>query len=423
MRVLWTCVLMIISLSGFSNETLEKKLRELSGIASFKKIETIGSFKDCYELLILQPINHENPSQGSFLQKIYLSHKDFDQPTVMVINGYISNNNNVNEWSELLEANQIYIEHRYFGQSKPKEIVWETLTLKNVCADLHKIRLLFNDFYPKKWVSTGISKGGLTAVSYKYFYPKDINATIALSASVKTSACDTSFFSYIDSLCVKNGCLQELKDFQRKLLSYRKVLLPLLKEHFDMHNKEYTLLGLDKIFENAVMEIPFSIWQNNSGCETIKNLKTETPEEMFNSMRNALHEWFMTDNVFNDMKAYHYQALTEFGYYCYPSSSFKDLLNEPREIVSFISLFENINISYSNELMLTIKHWLRTCGNNIIYITGNNDPYSIYKIQPNENVNALAIVLENKNHNQVRFKDLNLKQREELLKKIKNWIN
>ena len=423
MRVIFTSIFMILNLCGFTSEILEKRLNELNTIHSFKKIETIGSFVECYEILIEQPINHDNPGQGTFLQKVYLSHKNFNQPSVLVINGYISFNNIVNEWSELLNANQIYVENRYFGQSKPKEIVWETLNLKNVCADLHKIRLLFKDIYPKKWVSTGISKGGLTAVSYKYFYPNDINATIALSTSVKTEECDTAFFTYIDSLSKRDGCMRKLKDFQRKLLSNRDELIPLLKEYFDLHQKEYSRLGLDKIFENAVLEIPFSIWQNASGCETVKNLNADNALEMFSSMRTALHDWFMTDNILNDMEAYRYQALTELGYYCYPTSGLNDLLKEPNAVATFIFPPENSEVSYSNELMQTIKQWLTTSGDNIIYISGNNDPYSIFKIKPDKNVNSLAFVLDGKNHNEVLCKNLDLKQRNEVLSKINGWIN
>lgn len=421
MKLTITFIFLLQTLPGLTS-SLEQKLSELSSIHSFRKIETIGSFVECYELFIEQPVEHDNPDKGTFLQKVYLSHKSFDQPTLMVVNGYISYNNSVNEWSELLSANQIYVEHRYFGQSKPEEVEWETLNLKNVSADLHQIRLLFKDIYPEKWVSTGISKGGLTAVAYKYFYPEDIDATIALSTSVKTEDCDTAFFTYIDSLSKVNGCISELKNFQRQLLSNRKEIIPLLKEHFDITRKQYSRLGLDRIFENAVLEVPFSIWQNGNGCERVKTLKANTPEGMLKSLRKALHDWFMTDDVLNDIEAYHYQALTELGYYCYPTSGLIDLLLDPEPISSYIFPPKNTDAVYSNELMKSIRQWLTTSGENIIYISGNNDPYSIYKIQPESGVDALSFVLNHKNHNRLRIKDLDLQQRNTILNKINEWL-
>lgn len=56
----------------------------------------------------------------------------------------------------------------------------------------------------------------------------------------------------------------------------------------------------------------------------------------------------------------------------------------------------------------------------MIYISGSNDPYSIYQIKPENHLNAVNLVLHNKNHNQVRFKDLN--DREEVMNKLNQWI-
>lgn len=216
--------------------------------------------------------------------------------------------------------------------------------------------------------------------------------------------------------------MQELKDFQRQLLTNRNELLPLLKEHFDSNKKGYSRLGLDNIFDNAVLEIPFSVWQNNNGCETIQNLKTETPQELFKSLRLALHNWFLTDNILNNMDGYYYQALSELGYYCYPTSEWRDLLKNPGEVASPVFPPENTDVSYSNELMKTIKQWLITSGNNIIYINGSSDPYSLFKIKPESSANSFLYVLKNKNHSQVYFENLDLQQREEVLNKVREWI-
>lgn len=86
-----------------------------------------------------------------------------------------------------------------------------------------------------------------------------------------------------------------------------------------------------------MLEIPFSIWQNGEGCETINNLNLNTSDELFKSLCMSLHDWFMTDDVYNDIEAYHYQAMTELGYYCYPISGLKDLLIDPNEF--FTSIF------------------------------------------------------------------------------------
>ncbi len=143
------------------------------------------------------------------------------------------------------------------------------MNISSVANDLHRIRELFSEIYTKGWISTGISKGGLTALSYRYFFPNDVDATIALSTSVKTVQCDSSFFHYIDSLNAAQGCKNELEDFQKTLLSRKEELLPHLENYLQIAGRGYAHLGLTAIYEIAVLEIPFSIWQHGNGCRAI----------------------------------------------------------------------------------------------------------------------------------------------------------
>jgi hypothetical protein len=144
MKFLLSIVCFTFTLSLSAAKSLEEKLKEIDSI-TFEKIPTIDSFNACYKILIKQAVEHSDSSKGFFYQKIYLSHKDFSKPVVFFVNGYVSPKNKINDWSKLLKSNQIYVEHRYYGTSKPKNINWETLNLKNVSADLHHIKLVLGN--------------------------------------------------------------------------------------------------------------------------------------------------------------------------------------------------------------------------------------------------------------------------------------
>ena len=207
--------LLIALLAAFPLYTFASELEEkLSGIESiaFSKINVARGFKECYSILIKQPIDHQHPEAGTFWQKVYLSHKSFQDPMLLFINGYAAYDNAINGWSNVLNTNQILVENRYFGESKPDSMDWEQLNMKNVAADLHHIKTVFEELYPNKWISTGTSKGGLTAVTHKFFFPEDVDATIAHSTSIK-DACDTTLFTYIDSLSASHGCDETVKSF------------------------------------------------------------------------------------------------------------------------------------------------------------------------------------------------------------------
>ena len=288
--------------------------------------------------------------------------------------------------------------------------------LKNVSTKVHHIKLVLGNIYKNDWISTGTSKGGLTSLAYKYYYPADVKASIAHSTPVGMNLRDTTVFTFIDSLIKSRGCLDQVKSFQRQLLLKKDEIIPLLKIHLENRHKSYNNLGLNRIYEVAVLEIPFSIWQNNNGCNAIA-INDTSSSGLFKALRTAIYDWFLSDNVFNEIGAYHYQALTELGHYDYPTSEFKALLTKDKNRPpSRILIPKGIKIKYSNAVIQNIKAWLTNVGNNIIYINGALDPYSFYRIQPSKNTNSLSFLIKNSIHNQAKFDYLNDEHKTQIMR-------
>lgn len=133
-------------------------------------------FSANYEVQFKQEIVPGVPDSGYFTQRIYVSHKGFNKPTVIITEGYTANNYYYSELAKLLDANQIIVEHRYFGESVPANKNWQHLNMKNAAADHHAIIEYFKQVYKGAWISTGISKGGQTTLYHKYLYPTDVQA-------------------------------------------------------------------------------------------------------------------------------------------------------------------------------------------------------------------------------------------------------
>ena len=149
-------------------EVFEDQLFQLPDVI-FTKIETAKDYESSFELKIKQPLDHSDASKGFFYQRAFLSHKGADRPTVIITQGYSRTENKIGELSEFLGANQIDVEHRYFGESMPDSLNYNYLNLKQATADLHHIRQIFGEIYTGKWISTGVSKGGATTIFYRYF--------------------------------------------------------------------------------------------------------------------------------------------------------------------------------------------------------------------------------------------------------------
>lgn len=139
-------------------------------------------FSEKYVTYFTQPLDHRRPEKGSFRQRVIVSHVGFDRPTVIVTEGYGAayalNPKYREELSELLDANMIFVEYRYFLESTPEPKDWQYLTAENSADDLHAVRNAFKSIYPGKWIATASARAGQTTLLYRTFYPDDVDISV-----------------------------------------------------------------------------------------------------------------------------------------------------------------------------------------------------------------------------------------------------
>jgi len=171
--------------------------------------------------MVRQPLDYADTTAGYFLQRVFVADKSADRPVVFITEGYNANYekhpNFINELSQILDANQICVEHRYFGESVPNPIVWEHLTVENAANDHHRIVELFKKYYQKKWLNTCISKGGQTALAHRTFFPNDVNLTVAYVAPLNFGVEDgrhEPFLSQVGSELSR----EKIRNFQFEIL-------------------------------------------------------------------------------------------------------------------------------------------------------------------------------------------------------------
>ena len=157
--LLLSCILASAFAAYAQADAIEKRLFELPDLI-FKPIETPEGFEAAYELHIKQPIDHENPAKGHFYQRAYLSHRSFDAPVVLATEGYSRPSNRMYELTNYLQANQLDVEHRYFGTSVPDSLDYRFLNLKQVAGDLHRMRALLGRIYGSRGSARALAKAG-----------------------------------------------------------------------------------------------------------------------------------------------------------------------------------------------------------------------------------------------------------------------
>ena len=420
--LIFTFILLLIKPSLVQAETLEDLLFNLPDVI-FERIEPPDSFEVAYELKIKQPVDHSDPSKGYFYQKAYLSHNSFDRPLVLNTAGYAKKKNTVLEISEFLNANQLAVEHRYFGESIPDSTTYQYLNLKQATADLHHINTLFKQIYTGKWISSGISKGGVTTIFYRYFYPEDVDVSVPYVAPVNKSREDKRIYTFLDTIGT-DECRDKIKSFQTRLLKNREEVLTYLKFYKMGAKLEFNYLTFEEAFEYAVMEYPFSFWQWGDSCQNIPTDDVSLIEAVEYFLSNKPLKLFGDERIKN-LGSHYYQSAAEMGYYGFETYKFKDLIKslptDTNPMATFVP--DKQEVSFDGSLLNDVHRWLEKEGHKFIYIYGGNDTWSASAVQPSEDVDSEWFFLKGKDHGEARIKNMTSEEKQRLINTLERWLS
>ena len=400
---------------------LEKELYELPDVI-FEKIKPADKNAITYELRIKQPIDHNNPDIGYFYQRAFINHKSYEKPVVFVTEGYTCKSNYPTELSRLLDANQLAVEHRYFGESMPDKVGYEYLNLEQASADLHRINSIFKEIYTGKWVSTGISKGGSTTIFYKYFYPNDVDASVPYVAPINKEFEEQRIYYFLDTVG-DDKCRKRIYDFQLRVLDKEAEILPLLRFYAKGAGLEFNYVNLGQAFELAVLEYPFSFFQWGYKCSDIPP-KNASAEELATYLLSTSNIDFLSDASMINYASHYYQSAQEMGYYGYELDDFKKYLKYlPKDTNPHAAYVPGkLEVRFDDSLLRKIHPWLRVNGNNMIYIYGAMDTWSASAVEESDEVDALWFMMGGEHHGSARIKNLSDPDKEKLINTLERWL-
>ena len=422
-KILFTSVFLscFIILGLNAQSDLERSLFNLPDVI-FTPIKTPDNYEAAYKLMIKQPLDHKRPEAGYFYQKVYFSYKGQDRPTAIITNGYNKGGNNVTEVAELLDANQLNVEHRYFGESSPDSLDYTYLNFEQVTADLHHIRMLFDHILPGKWISTGISKGGTTTIFYKYFYPNDVDVSIPYVAPLNYEYEEKRIYEFLEKVGTQQ-CRTDMLELQKRLLEEGEDNLQDLNWFVKGKGLSFTYLTLGEAFEYAVLELPFSFWQYGQDCSKIPS-EENTREERLQYLLDIVGVDFYSDGDMQAYASHYYQSANEMGYYGYETDAFRGLLKflpyEPHPHAAFTP--NKMEVEWEGTLTNKVADWIKVNGSQMIYINGAIDTWSATAVQPSEGVDALWYFLEGRHHADARIRSMSKEQKELMLRKIDEWL-
>jgi hypothetical protein len=405
---------------GISQDTaavdLLARLRALPGVVAATLGESGIPGTSFFDLLFEQPLDHKNPGGPAFLQRVTVLHRGEDAPTVLALDGYDSPPfATQTELTYLLQANQIRVEHRFFGTSRPQPLAWEYLNIAQAAADDHRIVESFKQLYAGTWISTGASKGGMTAVYHRYFYPDDVGGSLAYVAPSSHGTRDARYVDFVAGLG-STTCRDRLRAFQEMALSRREEIGAVAPpDGFDV-------LRMDRALEFAIVELPFSFWQYSrfNTCGAIPGPEAGA-EEMLAFLNAAGQLWGLSDAVLEAYAPYYYQAATELGGPRFDERALQVLLRYPREDAPAAYPPLDVEKDFDAPIMQQVEQWVYRAGRRLLFVYGGADPWSGGAFSVRAANDSYRVVVEGGDHLST-IRDLAPATREFVLRTLSDWI-
>lgn len=404
--------------------TLQDVLGAISAISDTTwMMEEEGT--NIYACTFRQPLDQFAESPYHLRQRVVIHFVSFDAPTVLMCSGYSLLYERC-DVSRILKANQIEVEYRYHGQSIPDghypDVQWSYLDSRQASADLHAIYEAFKPYFKGKWLSSGVSKGGVTTALYALFHPGDMDLYIPFAAPFFTSLEDERIGHWINNGVATAEAREQMIQFTRMALRRKEGIskvLPLVSELYQGYNEGELVRFMPYLI--------FSTFLNRLAYETLNLWLKQIPTEQATDAQLAAFilgddQWkqqetlmklksLLTKSLVEEISdnPYYPQALKELGFYRMDLTPYAEELAEgllTKEDALFWPYIgttreqELLLPKYSNEMTLRfLNEFLPSTTCKMIFVYGQNDYWTGAAIEeyPN-NPNIQRFIVPDVNH-------------------------
>jgi len=393
------------------------ELAALPGVHDVTAMPTAAAGFTYYVLHFTQPVDHANPAGATFLQEVSLLHKDTTSPMIVQTSGYWDYYRDSRvELTDLLGGNQISIEHRYFAGSRPDPADWSKLTIEQMAEDEHAIVSSLKQLYTGAYVATGGSKGGMTAIFYRRFFPDDVAGTVPYVAPISFSAPDLRYPTYLAQVGTAE-CRQHVRDLATEMLSNRRTAMEAAAV---AQGNSFTRIAIGPAVESAIISFEWSFWQY-FGITQCANLPAITAGDavLFQVLDRVSPPSDSDDEQTGLFDAYYYQAYFQLGY---PADG-TDTYLKPLEIygdANYAGSLPTAQPAYDGGVAMQGIQAFVASSDKFVFVYGQWDPWSGGQFDLTGTQDSLLLVNAEGTHNS-QLTDLAAADRAAAYAKLEAW--
>lgn len=446
-----------------AHDDLAEEFRNLPGVVNVQKSSEYDESQ--YILLFEMPVDHNDPSKGTFQQRVYVKYKGKDAPNMFTIGGYnlyygMYDGDFYDEaeplFSEKYGCNLIEPEYRFDGSSRPdgfsndKTDYWEYLSCEQASEDFHEIIESLKTMLSGKWCIEGMSKGGEFTAYQLGHHPEDADLFIAECAMLKIGQNSPGLCDYIYTTAGDDRYGKEVaKEYRDLLLEFQVEMLKhedefceeYWKNATDMYGLKFassftkeilyecTVFDLAHIFQYDSEDMPDGdLFEEMKEALEVKDADTDWQklqfkERSFEVMENLYGPWHYAyderdvSGSSDDMNlyAFMFQCYREDGYYAYDFSYLRDALKKDGSDVSLyiteemepevfgyrIADVHKELFAYNPDVLNTRVGAVEKTEKPLIIVNGLSDIYQVTEIKESDNPNVHIFNLPASFHDEV----------------------
>ncbi len=396
------------------------KLRALDGVT----VEATPTSTPGYTFYVLrfeQPVDHLDLDSPTFQQRVSLLHRDEAAPMIALTSGYWDYYiDRPYELTQLLSANQISIEHRFFGESRPAPADWSKLTIEQMAIDEHRIIEALRTVYPGAFLTTGGSKGGMTAVYHRRFFPDDVDGTVPYVAPISFGAPDLRYAPFLDTVGTPE-CRSAVRAAAVEMLANRRAAMEArATEQAAEDNLSYTRIAIGPAVESSIASLEWAFWQyyGVQFCPSIP-ATTASDDQMWAFLDRIAPVSDNEDAQIAAFEAYYYQAYAQLGF---PDSggSYLDPYIRYTDADYAAALPTGLPNYDGGAAMRDIDGWVKEEGHRLLFVYGEWDPWTAGPFELGNATDSLVVVQQQGTHG-ARIARLDPPDREAAFAKLQAW--
>jgi hypothetical protein len=238
----------------------------------------------------------------------------------------------------------------------------------------------------------------MTSLFYRRFWPEDVDATVAYVAPILKEGGDMRFAEFLAQVSTE-ACRTDMLAFQRAALTKKEEILALIAGDSAMRQWSFDVLGAERAFEFAVLDLPFAVWQyyDASVCDLIPE-SDASAGDLYGfvdsiGMIDMGADWSVTTYA-----PFNYQQGTELGWYGY-NHDLDDLMKfEGEDNPTVLAAPLGVDMTYDPDVMADVLDWVSKSGERLMFVYGENDPWTAGRVELGDATDSYSYTQPQGNH-------------------------